>query len=220
MHRIDTPDAVNGLFDDGNPLLGRKGTMLDAAMANAWMLEIINVILHAGIQLEKGNNEQLRDAIIAIATGGGEAVTAAGVSVADNAGLFAANNVEDALLELRQAIANTIQANRLRRSVLPLSGAAHTMQSSHLESVLVISHTSAATYTIPNDETLSTPVGTSVTIFQGGSGQVAVVAGAGVNTPLKPGVFTAKSLGQHASIVLVKESENTWRLGGMLEQTP
>jgi hypothetical protein len=175
------------------------------------------VILHAGIALEKGTNDQLKDAIVAIATGGGEAVSASGVSIADAGNLITGTNVETALQELAAAIANnTYASSRVRRQVVALSGATHQTETAHFEQVLEINHGSAVTYTVRPDADATAPIGTSITIFQIGGGKVEIVQGSGV-TVHKGASFNRKSMEQHASMVLVKVAANTWRLGGMLE---
>lgn len=63
MHRIDTPDAHEGLYRDGNPALGILATYVDAAAMNALQEEIANAILAEGIDLVKGDNTQLGQAI-------------------------------------------------------------------------------------------------------------------------------------------------------------
>lgn len=217
MHKIDTDGHVSNRFVDGNPLTGQPATLVDAAFMNALMDEIVNVIEHAGISLAKGTNTQLRQAIISIATGGGSSVTAAAVSIADAGNLIAGTNVEAALQELADAVAkNTYAASRFRRQVVSLTGATQQTETAHWEQVLEISHSSAATYTVRPDATVNAPIGTSITIFQAGSGKVEAVAGAGV-TIHKGASFNRKTMEQHASMVLVKVAANTWRLGGMLE---
>lgn len=220
MHKIDAPGHVNNEFSDGNPLTGQEATMIDAAIANAMMYEIINVILHAGIPLSKGVNTQLRDAIIAIVAGGGESVAASGVSIDDAGGYFPLlGNVELALQALGAFMQNgTFAAERSRRQVLQLTGAAHLLAAGHYERVLEISHGSACTYTVRADADVAFPIGGSVTIFQAGGGQVEIVQAAGV-TVQKGASFTRKTLEQHSSIVLVKTGANTWRMGGIMEAT-
>lgn len=66
MHRIDTAGHVDGLFQDGAPQAGQQGTVLDADWANAVQENIVQVILGAEIALEKGDHEQLKDAIVAM----------------------------------------------------------------------------------------------------------------------------------------------------------
>jgi hypothetical protein len=63
MHRIDTEANDDGLFQDGTPQLGQQGTMMDADWANAVQENICEVIEGAGLVLEKGDHEQLKDAI-------------------------------------------------------------------------------------------------------------------------------------------------------------
>ncbi len=219
MYKIDASGHVSNEFSDGNPLTGQEATILDAAFANEQMYEIINVILHAGIALNKGTRTQLRDAIIAIAAGGGVAVTAQGVSIDDGGGYFSPGpyNVEAALQFLAEFAANgSFASSRFRRQVIQLTGAANNAVAGHLENLLEADHGSATTYTIPVDGTLTAPVGSTITLFQKGAGKVEVVAAAGV-TLYKPVAFNAKSMQQHAAIVLAKVAADTWRLGGTLE---
>jgi hypothetical protein len=217
MYKTDAPGHDNNEFTDGNPLTGTPATVLDAAFMNEVMYELINVLLHAGITPTKGTRTQLRDAIISIATGGGEAVTAAGVSIADAGAYFTGENVEAALQELAASRANdTYAASRFRRTVIALSGASQQTETTHWEQVLEISHSSAATYTVRPDASANAPIGTSITIFQTGGGQIEIVQGSGVSVH-KGASFNRKSMEQHASVVLVKVAANTWRLGGMLE---
>lgn len=218
MYKIDASGHVSNEFSDGNPLIGQEATMLDAAFANEQMYEIINVILHAGITLNKGTRTQLRDAIIAIATGGGAAVTAEGVSIDDGGGYFPAPyNVEAALQFLAEFVANgTFASSRFRRQVVQLTGAANNAVTGHLENLVEVDHASATAYTIPADDTLTAPVGSTITLFQKGAGKIEVLAGVGA-TLYKPAAFNAKSMQQHAAIVLAKVAANTWRLGGTLE---
>jgi hypothetical protein len=180
------------------------------------MDELVAVITHAGMTLDQNVHTQLRDAIIAIATGGGAAVTAAGVSIADVGAYFVGTNVEVALQEVGALLTSgTYAASRVRRSVIALAGAAHQTESAHFEQVLEISHGSAATYTVRADADIASPIGTSITIFQAGGGQVEIVQAGGVIVE-KGASFVRKTMEQHASVVLVKVAANKWRIGGML----
>lgn len=218
MYRIDAPGATeDNRFTDGNPATGTPATVVEAAWLNAVQEEIIAVLVEAGITPSKLSTTQLRDAIIAIATGGGSTIVASAVPIADAGSYFAGSEVEAALQELGAAIASgTTAANRIRRSVIQLTGAANNMANTHFENVVEISHSAATQYTILQDSTLSPPVGTTITLFQAGAGKVEAVAGSGV-TLYKPGSFNAKTLEQHAAIVLVKVAANTWRVGGTME---
>ncbi len=73
MHRIDSSGAVSGLYTAGNPATGQRATLIDADALNAIQEEICAVIEGAEIDLEKGTNNQLFDAIVALitATAGG-----------------------------------------------------------------------------------------------------------------------------------------------------
>ena len=51
MHRIDTPDAVSGMFDSGDPLVPRFPTAIDKTWLNATQEEIAKTIEGAGLTL-------------------------------------------------------------------------------------------------------------------------------------------------------------------------
>ena len=69
MHRVDTPGSVEGLFQDGNPAIGQQATQLLAAWFNDVQENLAQLIEYAGIELEKGNYDQLRDAVIQLIAG-------------------------------------------------------------------------------------------------------------------------------------------------------
>ncbi|MBD3728773.1 MAG: hypothetical protein IE933_03625 [Sphingomonadales bacterium] len=69
MHRIDTPGSVDGKFQDGNPAIGQQATQLLSAWFNDVQETLAYVIEQQGIVLEKGDNTQLRAAIIALIAG-------------------------------------------------------------------------------------------------------------------------------------------------------
>jgi len=69
MHRIDTSGNVDNRFHPGNPATGQQATLVDQDWLNAVQEEIVNVILAANLDLEKGTNDQLADAIVALIAG-------------------------------------------------------------------------------------------------------------------------------------------------------
>jgi hypothetical protein len=69
MHRIDTSGNVDNRFHPGNPATGQQATLIDQDWLNAVQEEIVNVILEANIDLEKGTNDQLASAIVALIAG-------------------------------------------------------------------------------------------------------------------------------------------------------
>lgn len=221
MHRIDGPGATaENLFTDGNPLTGTPATVVLAKWLNNLQEEICTVIEEAGGTLDQNSSTQLYDAIVAIATGGGTTITAASVPIEDEGGYFEGSNVELALQELAAALASgTTAASRIRRSVVALSGAANNIASGHFENLVEVTHSATSTYTILADGTPTAPIGTSITIFQAGAGQVEAAAGAGVTLHVPAG-FVARTYGQHAALVLAKVAANTWRVGGTLEAAP
>lgn len=221
MHKIDTTGATeDNEFTDGNPLTGTPATVVGAKWLNTLQREMIAILVEAGITPDDSVDDQVLQAIIVIAAGGGSAVTAAAVSVLDSAEYFDGINVEAVLAEIgeyiQDAATSTMAANRIRRSVIALTGSANNMANTHYENVVEVSHSSATTYTILADGTLASPIGTCITIFQEGAGQVEVVAAGGV-TLKKPSSFNAKTMEQHASLVIIKTAANTWRIGSMME---
>lgn len=75
MHRIDTPTAQadkfgpgkNG-FTNGDPATGRRATDLNSDMWDAVQEEICNVVEKSGLVLNKGQHDQLHQAIVKIIT--------------------------------------------------------------------------------------------------------------------------------------------------------
>ena len=63
MHKIDTPNAVDGEFKNRDEYLRTPGTIVDASIFQAIQDEIVHVIEAAGIVLEKNNNTQLHAAV-------------------------------------------------------------------------------------------------------------------------------------------------------------
>lgn len=218
MHRIDGEGATSdNKFTEGNPSTGAVATTVTADWCNAVQEEIVNVLLAAGITPAKANNAQLVAAIQSLISGGGIAVTAAGVTIADTGDFFSGGEVEAALQQLAAKVYNgTIAANQVRRSVLQLTGPTHLTQANHAESFLEISHSSPADYTVQPDSTLNLPIGTAIQIAQAGSGVIRYRAGTGVGITHHAG-FNGTSGGPNSIAVLVKVAANNWRLGGQLE---
>lgn len=69
MHRVDSPGSVNGLFQNGNPVVGQQATQLLADWFNDVQENLAKVIEDAGLELEKGNWELLREAIVLMISG-------------------------------------------------------------------------------------------------------------------------------------------------------
>ncbi len=218
MYRIDTPGAsLSNTFTDGNPSTGTPATQVSGDWLTAIQEEIIAVIIAGAGTLAKGNSHQLRDAIVALIAGGGVSVNAAAVAIADAADWFSGTNVESALAQLGAKIyAGTLNTNQLRRTVVSLTATAVNNDATHNENPVECTNAASITYTVVPDSTYNAPIGSAITIFQGGAGQVTAVAGSGVSLKYPSVFFQAKTLGQEANMVLVKTAANTWRLGGML----
>lgn len=218
MHRIDGEGATSDhKFTEGNPSTGAVATTVTADWCNAVQEEIIAVLTAAGITPAKANNGQLVAAIQSLISGGGVAVTASGVSIADAGNFFGGTEVEAALQQLADSIYNGVfSSNKVRRQVVELNGASFQTESAHIENVLEISNASTVTYTVRPDAELALPIGSAIQVVQTGGGKVNFVAGAGV-TILKGASFNAKTMEQNAIAVLIKKAANIWRLGGTLE---
>ncbi len=218
MHRIDGEGATSeGKFTEGNPSTGAPATVVTADWLNSLQEEIISVLTEAGVTLNKASTTQLRDAILSLISGGGVAVTAAGVSIADAGDYFNDGNVEGGLQQLAQKVyAGTFNSGQIRRQVIGISGTAMLSALTHLENIVFSDAQTAATYTIRPDSEVNMPIGAAVTFLQAGSGKVTFVAGSGV-TIIKPAQFNPRTLSAYASVVLYKTAPNIWYLGGMLE---
>lgn len=80
MHRIDGPGHINNRFSAGNPQLGQRATMVTSDWLNDVQENIVDVLRFANIDPVKGDETQLRDAIVAliagvVGTGGGSVST-------------------------------------------------------------------------------------------------------------------------------------------------
>lgn len=123
MHRIDTDGALLERFSNGNPASGQAATVVDADWLNAVQEGIIDVITFAGIALAKGDDTQLRDAIVALIAGvvgtgggsvpttrqvnGGGLITGGGALAADLVLSLAAATVPEVIAQIRNDVAVT-----------------------------------------------------------------------------------------------------------------
>ncbi len=65
---MQLPATIDGLFHEGNPLTGEKGTPVSSAVLNAILMEVANVVLGVGLALDPANNSQLLAAFKSLAT--------------------------------------------------------------------------------------------------------------------------------------------------------
>lgn len=63
MHRVDADANVSNMFDEGDPLVPRNPTQIDADWLNAVQEELANAIEGLGVTLVKGTNNQLESAL-------------------------------------------------------------------------------------------------------------------------------------------------------------
>lgn len=66
MHYTDVADNVGGQFIDGDVNLGKKGTVVDASWLQAVQDELCNLVTASGAELDKENDEQVKEAILVI----------------------------------------------------------------------------------------------------------------------------------------------------------
>lgn len=123
MHRVDTDGALLSKFSNGNPASGQAATVVDADWLNAVQEGIVDVILFAGIALVKGDDTQLRDAIVALIAGvvgtgggsvpttrqvnGGGLITGGGALAADLTLTLAAATIGEVIAQIRNDVAVT-----------------------------------------------------------------------------------------------------------------
>lgn len=69
MHRIDSNGAVAGKWQAGNPAIGQRATQIPADWMNAVQEAICYLIETSGIELVKGDDSQLYDAVLALVAG-------------------------------------------------------------------------------------------------------------------------------------------------------
>lgn len=126
MKRIDTPFAVGGRFVPGNPLTSQKATRIGADWLNMMQEEVANAIELSGIALNGNEQDQLYQAILAIAAGaagaGGGSVpttrTVTGTGLITGGGDLVANRVFDvAKASAAEVLAGTVDT----KAVTPLS---------------------------------------------------------------------------------------------------
>ncbi|HEY2177859.1 MAG TPA: hypothetical protein VGH15_04695 [Caulobacteraceae bacterium] len=172
MHRIDTPNNVGGLFADPDPLHGQGKVVLDAAWANDVQENIMAVLAAAGVAPVKGDYDNLRDAILALITGGGRQRMLANTTFyVDLGGLDTNDGSVGAPWLTPQHAANVLMG-------LDLNGFTPTVDL-------------AAGQTFTGGITIDQPLIGGAAIFQGGAGTEIDTAGTCV-TAANGAIFTVK----------------------------
>lgn len=126
MHRVDSPGAVNGLFQNGNPVVGQQATQLLADWFNDVQENLCKLVEDAGLELEKGNWDLVRQAILLLIAGvvgdGGGAVpttlTITGAGLATGGGDLTVNRV---ITVPKASSADVAAGTRDDAAVTPLS---------------------------------------------------------------------------------------------------
>ncbi len=89
----------------------------------------------------------------------------------------------------------------------------YTLALSDNTNLIEMNSSSSNTVTIPADSAVAFPVGSSVDIFQRGTGQTTLVAGSGVTLLYTPGL---KLRARYSAATCIKRSANTWIVTGDL----
>jgi hypothetical protein len=79
--------------------------------------------------------------------------------------------------------------------------------------VVEMESSSANTVTIPTNASVAFNIGSSIDVFQKGTGQTSIVAGAGVTILNTPGL---KFRDRYSMATLIKRDTNTWIVSGDL----
>ena len=92
--------------------------------------------------------------------------------------------------------------------------ASYTLVLGDAQDVVEMNVATANTLTIPPNDSVAFPIGTSIFVVQTGAGQTTITAGAGVTINSYLGL---KIVGQWAGCTLIKRAENTWvAVGGLV----
>lgn len=100
-------------------------------------------------------------------------------------------------------------------TVISQGGVAYTAQLRDNRSYILFTNNAPVSFTIPPQSAVAWEDSTTISFEQGGTGQVTVVAGAGVTVSYLPGLGL-KTVGQHAVAQLVRTGVNTWSLFGAI----
>jgi hypothetical protein len=95
------------------------------------------------------------------------------------------------------------------------TGTAYTLALADDGKIIEMSNTSNITLTIPADNTVNFPVGTSIDILQINTGQIIIASASGVTANSSPGTVSNTTSGpktrtRWSSATLIKRAANTW----------
>lgn len=94
------------------------------------------------------------------------------------------------------------------------TGTSYAVQDTDAGKLITLTNVNPITISLPQDSDESIPIGTYVFFYQGGAGQVSLVAGTGASTHTYGSAN--KLLGQYARAAAQKIAANTWSLMGEL----
>lgn len=100
------------------------------------------------------------------------------------------------------------------QAVVPLTGTAHTLATTHVGKLLTLSNAAGIALTVPTDASVPIAIGSYIDGMQLGVGQVTVAAAGGVT--VTPSGLTLKARAQGSRFGLQKVAANTWSLFGDL----
>ncbi len=92
------------------------------------------------------------------------------------------------------------------------SGTSYTLVLGDAGKTILCTNASAVTLTVPTNASVAFPVGTVVSLYQMGAGQVTVAGAGGVTLNSRGGAL--KTAGQYAPAALLKTATDVWVLSG------
>lgn len=96
------------------------------------------------------------------------------------------------------------------------NGASYTLILTDRDSLVEMNNGSGNTLTVPTNASVAFPIGTQILVVQKGAGQTTIQGDTGVNVYAED--TKVKTVGQYAMATLIKCDNDTWYLGGNLEQ--
>lgn len=132
---------------------------------------------------------------------------------------LAAATVADGSITTAKLADASVTGAKLSTSINAQTGTSYTAVLGDANNVVTMTNAAASTFTVPANASAAIPVGSSLEVWQGGAGQVTVVADTGV-TILYHADLTLKLKGQESGCSLRKVATNTWRLIGQMEAAP
>lgn len=211
MHRIDGAGHVNNRFVSEDPATTRPPTEITPEIMNAFQEELALLIEWAGIVLVKGDNTQLKQALLAkfatIASLGAYAPLASPV-FSGSPTVPSAPQFNDSLLIMNTAFARRMG---LQKSGMFGVAGATVLTTAHIGGTVSCSGTGGYALTLPS--AASCPAGATLTVINNGTGPITVTR-AGADT-IYMGSATVTSITIHSGCSATFEASSpVWVVTG------